>query len=224
MCINNLPTGLPITFVDNTKTKRHEEWKAPPPEFFLQPWNMFYATHDANLALRNFQYDPSLVNASEPNGNITDLSSFQIPGETKVYTSHGIDTRLSPAGDHLQYHGTGILEGALSTYTLLAWGCDEYGNPYYANYATETMLTKTPAGIDIMSTSDQGVDDKTFEAIKSGLLNLGNPIVAAMANNLTKTTQDGARDGKPRITTCDDYCKSNENLKGIIGISGTVEP
>ncbi|PVH95219.1 hypothetical protein DM02DRAFT_660318 [Periconia macrospinosa] len=215
--VDGVSVRLPLSRFSNNDYKGRP-WVAPPRGFYLQPWNMIYATHAANLALRNFQYDPSPVRADKPDGDINDMSSFQVPGSDQVFTSYGVDTRLNIHGDHLQYSGTGILKGAFSTYSLLAWGCDENNVPYYVNYATETELTKTPAGIDIMSIIDTGLDDKTFGRIQAELKNLGDPEITAMAANLTKTVQDGARRGLPRVTTCDAACKSNVNLKDIIGL------
>ncbi|CAI6228408.1 unnamed protein product [Periconia digitata] len=208
---------LPPDLEGYASDQQSRAWQPPPRGFYFKPWNMIYATHAANLALRNFQYDPSLVDDSQPNGDINDLSSFQIPGNDTVFTTYGVDTRLTLSADRLKFSGTGIITGAYSTYNLLAWGCDENRLPYYANYATATELTGTPAGIDIMSIEDTGMDDKTFAAIRDALVKLGNAEITEMARNLTKTNQDGARRNLDRITTCDDYCKTNQNMREIIG-------
>jgi hypothetical protein len=178
---------------------------------------MVYASNPANLALRNFQYDPTPVDASEPFGPVNDLGSFQVPNNATVYTTYGVDTPNGTWPAVYDYAGTGIIEGATSEYSVLAWGCDEDKLPYYVNYATATELTKTPAGIDIMSTSETGMDQKTLNEILSKLKALGNQEIADMAEGMKPMTNDGGRKGMPRINTCDDECKSNKNLLDVLG-------
>ncbi|KAF1950128.1 hypothetical protein CC80DRAFT_244563 [Byssothecium circinans] len=205
--------------VNKTGTAPPSYWALPPPDFYFKPWNMVYATHAANLALRNFQYDPTPI-ANDAHSRINDLSSFQIPGNDTVFTSYGIDTPLSPNNDVLSYQGTGIISAATSLYSLNAWGCDANGTPYYVNYATASESTNTPAGIDIMSTRDDGMDLATFNVIKKKLIALGNAEVAAMANAFQRTVQDGGRRGMPRIRECDAQCQTNEGLIPILGPGG----
>ena len=205
--------GLPPAF-DNGATSKL--WFPYRPDWYFKPWNMVFASNPANLGLRNFQYDPTPVDPSKPAGEVNDLGSFQVPGKDTVYTTYGVDTPNGTYPNVYNYAGTGIIEGAFSEYSVLAWGCDEDRLPYYVNYATRTELTQTPAGIDIMSTSDKGMDAKTLEVILSKLKALGNQEIADMAEAMSPMTNDGARDGQPRITTCDDKCKSNEDLLDIL--------
>jgi hypothetical protein len=177
---------------------------------------MVYASNPANLALRNFQYDPTPVDAANPTGPVNDLGSFQVPNNTKVFTTYGVDTPQTTYPSEYMYAGTGIIEGASSLYSVLAWGCDENRLPYYVNYATATELTKTPAGIDIMSTKVTGMDEKTLQTVLNRLRELGNDEITAMANAMSPMTNDGGRDGMPRITTCDEECKSNKDLLEIL--------
>jgi hypothetical protein len=196
------------------------DWVPPPSDFYYQGWNMVYASHAANLALHNFQYDPSPIDSYNNEHLINDLSSFQVPGNDTVYTSYGVDTPVSAHNDVMWYSGTGIIVGAYSNYSLLAWGCDSHRLPYYVNYASETALTKTPAGIDIMSTRDNGMDRETFAEVVKRLTYLGDETISQMAAALNRTVQDGGRHGMPRITTCDDECKSNKGLQTIVGAKG----
>jgi len=178
---------------------------------------MVFASNPANLALRNFQYDPTPVDASDPTGQVNDLGSFQVPNNATVYTTYGVDTPNDTYPAVYNYAGTGIIEGATSEYSVLAWGCDEARLPYYVNYATATELTQTPAGIDIMSTRVTGMDQETLDEILSQLEALGNQEIAEMAAGMKKMPNDDGRAGMPRITTCDDECKTNKNLLDVLG-------
>ena len=160
---------------------------------------MIYASNPQYAAFRNLQYDPTPINPAYPAGQVNDLTTFQLPGNDTIYTSYGIDTPNPRSSAVLEYAGTGILEGATSEYSLLAWGCDIEGIPYYVSYSSATKLTNTPAGIDIMSTSDKGLDDATVDAVVQGLKNLCNKEVLDLVGALTKMIQDGARDGLPRV-------------------------
>jgi hypothetical protein len=208
------PSGLPPAF-DGGVTS--EKWQSFPTGFYFQPWYMVYASNPANLALRNFQYDPTPVDSSNPTGLVNDLGSFQVPNNATVYTTYGVDTPNNTYPAVFHYEGTGILEGATSEYSVLAWGCDAAELPYYVNYATVTELTKTPAGIDIMSTRETGMDQATLDMLVRKLKALGNKEIADMADGLQRMKNDGGRNGMPRITTCDDKCKSNQGLLDILG-------
>lgn len=192
-------------------------WRPPPPGWYFKAWNMIYASNPQYAFFRNFQYDPTAVNPSQTNGQVHDLASFQIPNNDTVFTTYGVDTPHGNAAAVLNYAGTGILTGATSQYSLLAWGCDSNNVPYYASYSTDTAATNTPAGIDIFSVSDQGLDQATADALIAALKALPKAEIATLANALNKTIQDGGRNGQLRVNTCDDYCKSNQDLLGILG-------
>ncbi|KAH7089127.1 hypothetical protein FB567DRAFT_325255 [Paraphoma chrysanthemicola] len=179
----------------------HTSWVAPPPSWYFKPWSMIYASNLQYAAFRNFQYDPTTIDASEPSGLVNDLTSFQLPGNDTIYTTYGVDTPHTTYPAVLIYAGTGILEGATSEYSMLAWGCDARGQPYYASYSTAVELSSTPAGIDIMSTSNSGPDEATFEALVKALNNLRNEEIRGLVATLTKMTQDGGRNGHPRVVS-----------------------
>lgn len=178
-------------------------WVPPPTGWYFKPWNMIYASSPQFLAFRNFQSDPTAIDSTKPAGKVNDLTSFQLPGNDTVYTSYGVDTP-DPRPKFtavLQYAGTGILTGATSEYSIMAWGCDASKTPYYASYSTESASTGTPAGIDILSTNDKGPDDATVDAIITAMKALPSPEIQTLAAALTEMTQDGGRDGKPRVVS-----------------------
>jgi hypothetical protein len=164
---------------------------------------MIYASNPQYSTLRNLQYDPTPVDPSNPTGQVNDLTSFQSPGSDTIYTSYGIDTPSTQPGwsGVLDYVGTGILADATSQYSLLAWGCDSTGTPYYASYSSVTAVSKTPAGIDVFSTSDKGLDQATADTLLAALKDLPNEEIRGLVRGLMRTVQDGGRDGKQSVSS-----------------------
>jgi len=150
-------------------------------------------------------------------GAINDLSSFQIPGSDKIYTSYGVAYPHPHWPGVLDYVGTGLLENATSQYSWLAWGCDLDGNSYYVSYSSPAEASGTPAGIDLMSVTDIGPEQATVDKVFDELKKLGNEEITRLASAMIRNIQDGARDGLPRVTTCDAECKTNNDLVDIIG-------
>jgi hypothetical protein len=162
---------------------------------------MIYASNPQYTAFRNLQYDPTPLDLSNPTGKVNDLTSFQLPNNSTIYTTYGIDTPHPTWPAVLDYTGTGILEGATSQYSLLAWGCDDKRVPYYVSYSTATELTATPAGIDIMSTSDEGVEEATVRVLFEKLGALENAEIRGLVGNLRRMVQDRQRRGAERVSS-----------------------
>lgn len=150
------------------------------------------------------------------NGAINDLSSFQVPNNTNIFTSYGVATPNASYVDVYEYRGTGILENATSQYSWLAWGCDESYESYYLSYSSASVASGTPAGLDIMCTSEYGIDEDTKNKLLEALKQSGSGEVRKLAGAFVANVQDGGRRGKPRITECDEECKTNKNLVGVI--------
>ncbi|KAH9881580.1 hypothetical protein IAQ61_000306 [Plenodomus lingam] len=193
----------------------HTKWHAPPPTWYLKPWHMIYASNPQYTAFRNIQYDPSALDPHNPT-LLNDLFSFQLPHNNTIHTTYGIDTLHPVYPGVLAYNATGIIAGATSEYSILAWGCDANAVPYYASYSTATGMTRTPAGIDVMSVSAAGVDGDTMEAVMGALAGLESLEVGRLVEGLVRMVDDGGREGLPRAF-CDEYCKSNRNLIGLLG-------
>lgn len=204
----------PPTFLNGTTPPG---WTAPPTGWIFKPWNQVITSNTQVAQLRNFQWDPTPVDPSQPDGALNDLSSFQIPGNDTVYTSYGVATPNPKYVAVLEYRGTGILENATSEYSWLGWGCDANRNEYYVSYSTASEASGTPAGIDVMSIVDTGLDNQTRGAIIASLKNSTSEEVRKIADTFVPNIQDGGRRDLGRINTCDDKCKTNENLIGVIG-------
>jgi hypothetical protein len=160
---------------------------------------MILASNPQYAAMRNVQYDPTPIDPSDPTGLANDLFSFQFPGNDSVITTYGVDTPHPHFPAVLDYAGTGILVGATSQYSILVWGCDANRVPYYASYSTAAEFTGTPAGIDLMSTSDQGPDQDTIDAVVTALKKLGSDEITKYVEVLERMVQDGWRRGMPRV-------------------------
>lgn len=105
----------------------------------------------------------------------------------------------------LQYNATGVLAGATSEYSLLAWGCDDSAVPYYASYSSATHETQTPAGIDVMSVSVGGPDAGTLAAVVGALAGLGSGEVRRLVGRLQRMVWDGEREGMGKVS-CHSIC------------------
>jgi hypothetical protein len=57
----------------------------------------------------------------------------------------------------------------------------------------------TPPGIDLMSTSDQGPDQGTIDAVVEALKKLGSDEITKYVDALARMVQDGGRRGMPRV-------------------------
>jgi hypothetical protein len=164
---------------------------------------MILASNPQYAAMRNVQYDPTPIDPSDPTGLVNDLFSFQFPGNDSIITTYGVDTPHPYFPAVLDYAGAGILVGATSQYSILVWGCDIDKVPYYASYSTAVNFTDTPAGIDLMSTSDQGPDQDTIDAVIEALKKLGSDEITKYVEALERMVQDGGRRGMPRVGICD---------------------
>ncbi|KAI4931242.1 hypothetical protein J4E85_003832 [Alternaria conjuncta] len=207
---------IPPTFNTTDYAHHGRSWQPPPVGFYFQPWSMILASNPQYAAMRNVQYDPTPIDPSEPTGLVNDLFSFQFPGNDTIITTYGVDTPHPSLPAVLDFAGTGILVGATCQYSILVWGCDANRVPYYASYSTAVEFTQTPPGIDLMSTSDQGPDQETIDAVLKALKKLGNEEITKYVVALERMVQDGGRRGMPRAT-CDEYCKTNQGLIGIEG-------
>lgn len=197
------PQGVRVRLPPSLSINPSLSWPVPPVGWYFKPWDMIYASNPQYLGFRNLQYDPTAIDPANPAGLVNDLTSFQLPGNDTIYTTYGVDTPDPRPGFPavLQYAGTGILTGATGEYSVMAWGCDTAGILYYASYSSETALTATPAGIDIFSTSDSGPDTATTNALIAALNTITHPKIRALVATLTRMTQDGGRNGKPRVVS-----------------------
>jgi hypothetical protein len=193
---------IPPTF--NTTNHGHygRKWPIPPVGFYFKPWAMILASNPQYASMRNVQYDPTPITPSDPTGLVNDLFSFQLPDNDTIITTYGVDTPHPYLPAVLDFAATGILVGATCQYSILVWGCDANREPYYASYSTAVELTSTPPGIDLMSTSDQGPDQETIDAVMDGLKKLGNEEITKYVEALERMVQDGGRRGMPRVRIC----------------------
>ncbi|KAF1968038.1 hypothetical protein BU23DRAFT_572716 [Bimuria novae-zelandiae CBS 107.79] len=203
----------PPTFPDGTTPPG---WTPLPTGWIYKPWYQVLTSNTQAAQLRNFQWDPTPASRSNPAGPLNDLSSFQIPGNSTVYTSYGVATPNASYVAVYDFRGTGILGNATSQYSWLGWGCDLNRNAWYVSYATAAEASGTPAGIDFMSVVDTGIDEKTLAAAVAALKRSSSVEVRRIAQTFVPNIQDGERRVLGRVRECDDKCKSNTELIGVI--------
>ncbi|KAK3377637.1 hypothetical protein B0H63DRAFT_382525, partial [Podospora didyma] len=170
-------------------------WSIPPVGSDFGYWYQTFSSSPSGFQ-RNLQYSTHPLNPSNPVGQRTDLSSFQIVGNDTVYTSYGVDTPLAPAFPAVyNYTGSGILSQATDILSVLAWGTDCNGIGYRVSHSTFTPFTGTPASVDVLSRSKLGPDATTLANIKAALVALGNSGITALVNAMVAAAQDSGRDG-----------------------------
>jgi hypothetical protein len=192
------------------------------PHWVRQPigWDFGYwhqtNSSSANDIMRNLEYYTKAVDAEDPRGVRSELTSFQVPNSSTIYTSYGIDTPTNIT-EVYEYRGTGIISGATDFLQFLAWGTDCRGVQYRISYSTYTAYTGTPASLDVLSRTADGPDAETLGKITDALIAYGDEAITALANALVPAPYDGARDDLPPVQECDAYCESNEDLLELIG-------
>lgn len=193
-----------------------EDWEAPPVGWDFGYW---YQTNSstANEFMRNLQYYTGPIDDDAPTGLRDDLASFQVTGNDTVLTSYGVDTPSTTTPAVYTYAGTGILTGATDSLEIIAWGYDCHNVGYRVSFSSYTAYTNTPASIDFLSRTKAGPSSNVLSQIKSALIAFGNANVTALAEKIGPGVQDDGRDGMPPVDECDAYCKSNEDLLGLIG-------
>lgn len=95
-----------------------------------------------------------------------------------------------------------------NTWSILSWGYDTCGIPFFVAYESEIVAVNNPPGLDIQSKSDQGPTKETLDDILASLKALGNKDITALAKQTVATVQDGERRGLPPVA-CDAACINN---------------
>lgn len=210
-----LATPVSVRLPPTLSGEADDDWKPPPVGWDFGNW---YQTNSssANTFQRNLQWSTFPLDPTDPTGKRSDLSSFQLVGNDTVLTSYGEDTPTETPAVYY-YQGTGILQEANDYLQILAWGTDCHGIGYRLSYSTFTEFTQTPASVDILSRTAKGPDARTLGKIQEKLIAFGVDEITKLTKAMVPALQDGARDGQPPILTCDEHCKSNEDLLDLIG-------
>lgn len=224
----NLPDPCPSRKVEvrlpptiNPDPKSYLSWVSPPPGWFYGNWAITYSSQPSYLTLQNFQYDASPVfpQSAEIPGQNNDLTSFQVPNSSTIYTAYGIDTprrstqeSLGPEWDHVyDFAGTGAIAAVNNTWELLAWGYDTCGVGYMVIYETAVAANDSPSSLDIESRLDVGPSHETLVEIYEQLRGLGSEELTNLVEETVQLVQNGDRRGLGPVS-CDAACINNTRV------------
>lgn len=197
-------------------TSSSTNWQAPPVGWDFGNWFQTNSSNP-NTFQRNLQYSTLPIDPANPQGQRTDLSSFQINnGDNTVYTSYGTDTPTPIPGVYF-YQGTGILQQANDSLEIIAWGNDCRGDQYRVSYSTFTAFSQTPASLDVLSRTPLGPDATTLGKLQAAFLALNNADFSALVKAIGPAIHDSGRDGQPPILECDAECQTNKDLLPLLG-------
>lgn len=112
-----------------------------------------------------------------------DLVSYQSLSSTKLQTIEGVDTASGQGRGEWDWRGKRWLKVASSHWEVLGWGEEEgTGNKWVVTCFAKTLFT--PAGVDLYSRDNSGLQPQTVEAIKLGLAEVEDQDIRKMAGDL----------------------------------------
>lgn len=112
---------------------------------------------------------------------LDDTVSYQTLTSDKIKTVHGIDTACGPSADIWDWRGTGWLKIASSHWEVIGYG-QASGEEWAVTYFASTLFT--PAGIDVISRSKQGISAETLSGIKAAFSKFDDENVKKLASEL----------------------------------------
>ncbi|KAF4546186.1 uncharacterized protein LTHEOB_4183 [Lasiodiplodia theobromae] len=194
---------LPPSFSDPPFSP--DSWDKVPDYWNYGVW-YFVATSSAILAdWTNIQWEMtplSLDNQSAPSVEGQEFFYFELLGvPVKLY---GTTWPLAPDSYESTLPGAGAVIN--NVWEFIAWGYDSKGVPYALLY--ETQAGPLPPSISLLSRSNSGVAEDTYELLREGLRNLGNADLAQLADDLYHLPHNHNNDGEP-FPTCGSTCKLN---------------
>ena len=150
---------------------------------------------------RNVRITYSLLPPSAPSipeeqtDRLDDLVEYQSLDSDKQHTVRGIDKASGGAGDHdaWDWRGKGWLMIASSHWEVLGWGEEKgadqsSGNRWAVTFFAKTLFT--PAGIDVYSRRQQGLNADTLEQIKNALADSASDEVRSLAQQIFEIKTD----------------------------------
>lgn len=109
--------------------------------------------------------------------------SYQSLSSTKLQTIEGVDTASGEGRGEWDWRGKKWLKIASSHWEVLGWGEEEAtGNKWVVTCFAKTLFT--PAGVDLYSRDNTGLQPETMEAIKKGLAEVEDQDIRKMAGDL----------------------------------------
>jgi hypothetical protein len=153
------------------------------------PWltETWHVTH-SSLPL-----PPSSASATaESTDRLDDVVTYQSLSSTKLSTIEGVDTASGEGRGEWDWRGKGWLKIASSHWEVLGWGEEEAtGNKWVVTCFAKTLFT--PAGVDLYSKDNSGLQAETVVAIKKVLTEVDDEDIRKMAGDLFEVKIDDAR-------------------------------
>lgn len=216
------PGGIQFRFPPTVNKSLDATWTTPPEGWLYGSWKVRFSSRAVYTHLYNFEADtyPALpTNVSIPAGRNIDLTSFQIAPtgnatiDNAVITIFGYDYPQTDIAPHVfQFRGTGSQSATINNWELLAWGYDQSGDEWRAEYET-AYRTATQYGepcINILSRAEDGPDTETYQKILDAMRETftSQPDLFVYISNITELPRDGRRVGQSPIA-CDLACMEN---------------
>lgn len=135
---------------------------------------------------------------AERTDRLDDIVTYQALDSDKQHTVHGVDKASSATLDEWDWRGKGWLMIASSHWEVLGWG-EEVGSAQDADkgqwavtYFAKTLFT--PAGIDVYSRRQRGLDPNTIRLIKEQFELMENAELKSLAQQMFEIKVDQATD------------------------------
>ena len=167
--------------------------------WLTETWHVTHSSLPMWKSKRNVQikYTPlppsSNAVSAESTDRLDDLVTYQSQTSTKLQTIEGVDTASGQGRGEWDWRGKGWLKIASSHWEVLGWGEEEgTGNKWVVTCFAKTLFT--PAGVDLYSRDNSGLQLETVVAIKKSLAEVEDENIRKMAADLFEVKIDDARD------------------------------
>ena len=168
------------------------EFKPPPMEFLKGHWKITHSSLPLWKDKKNVTIDYTpLAPSSSGVVCIDDWTKYMTMSSSAVKSVHGVDTPSPNNPGAFDWRGKGWLKIASSHWELLGWGAvEELGDRgvWMVSYFQKTLFT--PAGIDIYSRSERGLDEGLLKEVKATLGRLEAEDVSKLVKSMFKITSD----------------------------------
>jgi hypothetical protein len=167
------------------------------------PWltESWHVTHSSlpmwkskrNVQIRYTPLPPSSASVPpDSTDRLNDVVTYQSLSSTKLQTIGGVDTASGEGRGEWDWRGKGWLKIASSHWEVLGWGEEEAtGNKWVVTCFAKTLFT--PAGVDLYSRDNSGLEMETVVAIKKALTEVDDQDIRKMAGDLFEVKIDDAR-------------------------------
>ena len=177
--------------------------------------------------MTNVQCELTPTDVTNPASDIDYLLSFQVGAGVSVNTLYGVYTPQAGYPTAWVFASTGLLASVSANVSIIAWGCDQSGNPYYLVHSSPLVGTNVAASISLFSASPSGVDSITISAIVAAVVELNILDISVLVKAFVSIGQDST-DIVPvssdrhimntlanRIQAeCNAVCQTNQGLLG----------